>query len=64
MHGPRAGAYVPPPQSRYQDEEDLSDLDIFDITNPRRPRMVSELDLNQFGVAQPELNLAARASTT
>jgi hypothetical protein len=42
----------------YQDEEDLSDLDIFDITNPRRPRMVSELDLNQFGVAQPELNLA------
>jgi hypothetical protein len=42
----------------YQDEEDLSDVDIFDITNPRRPRMVSELDLNQFGVAQPELNLA------
>ena len=42
----------------YQDEEDLSDVDIFDITNPRRPRMVSELDLNEFGVAQPELNLA------
>jgi hypothetical protein len=42
----------------YQDEEDLSDLDIWDITNPRRPRMVSELDLNVFGVAQPELNLA------
>jgi hypothetical protein len=42
----------------YQDEEDLSDVDIWDITNPRRPRMVSELDLNEFDVAQPELNLA------
>ena len=42
----------------YQDEENLSDVDIFDITNPRRPRMVSELNLNEFGVAQPELNLA------
>ena len=41
----------------YQDKEDLSDLDIFDITNPRRPRR-PELDLNTFGVAQPELNLA------
>jgi hypothetical protein len=41
-----------------QDEEDLSDLDIFDITNPRRPRMIAELDLNDFDVAQPELNLA------
>ncbi len=42
----------------YQDEEDLADVDIWDITNPRRPRMVSELDLNAFNVAQPELNLA------
>lgn len=41
-----------------QDEEDLADLDIFDITNPRRPRMISELDLNDFDVAQPALNLA------
>jgi len=41
-----------------QDEEDLSDVDIFDITNPRRPRMVSELDLNDYDVAQPALNLA------
>ncbi len=40
-----------------QDEEDTSDVDIFDITNPRRPRLVSELDLNRFGVAQPALNL-------
>ncbi len=41
-----------------QDEEDLADVDIYDITNPRRPRMITELDLNEFGVAQPELNLA------
>ncbi|MCA1704348.1 MAG: hypothetical protein LC808_14240, partial [Actinobacteria bacterium] len=41
-----------------QDEEDLQDVDIYDITNPRRPRLISELDLNKFGVAQPALNLA------
>ncbi|HVM03922.1 MAG TPA: hypothetical protein VM242_02015 [Acidimicrobiales bacterium] len=41
-----------------QDEEDLADVDIFDITNPRRPRLISELNLNTFNVAQPELNLA------
>jgi hypothetical protein len=41
-----------------QDEEDLADVDIYDITNPRRPRMIAELDLNTFGVAQPALNLA------
>ena len=41
-----------------QDEEDLADVDIFDITNPRSPRLISELDLNTYGVAQPELNLA------
>ena len=41
-----------------QDEEDLADLDIFDITNPRRPRQIAELNLNTFNVAQPDLNLA------
>src|SRR5918993_202658 len=41
-----------------QDEEDLEDVDIFDITNPRRPRLLTELDLNTLGVAQPALNLA------
>ncbi len=41
-----------------QDEEDLADVDIYDITNPRRPQLLTELDLNAFGVAQPELNLA------
>ena len=41
-----------------QDEEDLADVDIYDITNPRRPRLLTELNLNDFNVAQPELNLA------
>jgi len=40
-----------------QDEEDLEDVDIYDITNPRRPRLITELNLNTFGVAQPALNL-------
>ena len=40
-----------------QDEEDLADVDIYDITNPRRPRLLTELDLNEFNVAQPALNL-------
>ena len=41
-----------------QDEEDLADVDIYDITNPRRPRLLTELDLNDYDVAQPALNLA------
>jgi hypothetical protein len=41
-----------------QDEQDLADVDIYDITNPRRPRLLTELDLNTLGIAQPELNLA------
>ena len=41
-----------------QDEEDLADVDIFDITNPRRPRLISELNLNDYDVAQPALNLS------
>ena len=40
-----------------QDEEDLFDVDIYDITNPRRPRLLTELDLNEFDVAQLDLNL-------
>lgn len=41
-----------------QDEEDLADVDIYDITNPRRPRLLGELNLNDYDVAQPALNLA------
>ena len=39
------------------DNEDLQDIDIFDITDPRRPRFISEIDLNDLDVAQLDLNL-------
>jgi hypothetical protein len=39
------------------DNIDLTtDVDILDITNPKRPRLIAELDLNEFGVAQPEID--------
>lgn len=39
------------------DNEETTDVDIFDITNPHRPRLVAEYDLNDFDVDQPELGL-------
>ncbi|GAB5080426.1 LVIVD repeat-containing protein [Arthrobacter sp. AD-310] len=39
------------------DNEEATDVDIFDITNPRRPRLVAEYDLNDFNVNQPNLGL-------
>ncbi|MEE2522230.1 hypothetical protein V1639_03650 [Pseudarthrobacter sp. J75] len=39
------------------DNEEATDVDILDITNPHRPRLVAEYDLNSFDVDQPELNL-------
>lgn len=42
-----------------QDEWESTDVDIFDITNPRHPVLVSEIDLNAFDVAQPELDLTS-----
>jgi len=39
------------------DNEEFPDVDILDITNPRRPRLIAEYDLNDFGVDQPELGL-------
>ena len=41
-----------------QDEWEGSDVDIFDITNPRHPVLIAEYDLNAlFDVSQPELGL-------
>jgi hypothetical protein len=37
------------------DNEETTDVDILDITDPRSPTFIAELDLNEFGVAQPEL---------
>ena len=39
------------------DNEEFPDVDIMEITNPHRPRLIAELDLNDFGVAQPEIGL-------
>lgn len=39
------------------DNIEATDVDIFDITNPHRPRLVAEYDLNQFDVNQPDLRL-------
>jgi hypothetical protein len=42
-----------------QDEMETSDVDIFDITDPKHPTLIAELDLNEFDVAQPEIFLTA-----
>ena len=39
------------------DDDEVVDVDIHDITDPRKPRLVSETNLNPFGVQQPELGL-------
>jgi len=40
-----------------QDEMEGSDVDIFDITDPKHPELISELNLNDFNVDQPSLFL-------
>jgi hypothetical protein len=39
------------------DDDESIDVDIFDITDPRKPKLASELDLNPYGIQQPELGL-------
>ncbi|MBW9121787.1 hypothetical protein JNB63_16945 [Microbacterium trichothecenolyticum] len=39
------------------DDEEASDVDIFDVTNPKKPVLIGEFDLNEFGVSQPALGL-------
>ena len=39
------------------DDEEAADVDIFDITNPKRPVLIAEFDLNELAVSQPELGL-------
>lgn len=36
------------------DNEETTDVDIFEITDPRAPEFIAELDLNDFGVLQEE----------
>src|SRR5215207_2285570 len=39
------------------DDDEASDVDIFDITDPKHPVLIGEFDLNEFGVSQPALGL-------
>lgn len=39
------------------DDDETIDVDIFDITDPKKPIKASELDLNEHGIQQPELGL-------
>jgi hypothetical protein len=39
------------------DNFEFPDVDILDITNPKRPRLIAEYDLNLFDVDQPEIGL-------
>lgn len=39
------------------DDEEGEDVDIYDITDPKRPRLLAELDLNEFDVNQPDAAL-------
>jgi hypothetical protein len=39
------------------DNVEFPDVDIMDITNPRRPRLIAEYNLNDFNVDQPDIGL-------
>jgi hypothetical protein len=39
------------------DDDEATDVDIFNITDPKHPVLIGEFDLNEFDVAQPDLGL-------
>jgi hypothetical protein len=39
------------------DDEEAADVDIFEITDPKKPVLIAEFDLNELAVSQPELGL-------
>src|ERR687897_454586 len=39
------------------DDEEAADVDIFDVTDPKKPVLIGEFNLNEFAIAQPELGL-------
>jgi hypothetical protein len=43
------------------DDDEVTDVDIFDITNPKQPKLLVELNLNQFDIGQ--LNLGSFQGT-
>ncbi|MDQ3672469.1 MAG: hypothetical protein M3364_08570 [Actinomycetota bacterium] len=36
------------------DDEEAEDVDVYDITDPKHPKLIAELDLNRFDVSQPD----------
>src|SRR5215207_8919347 len=42
-----------------QDEMETADVDIFDITDPKHPVLIAEVDANEFDVDQPDVFLTA-----
>ncbi len=38
------------------DDEESADVDIMEITDPRNPKLISETNLNAFGVEQPDVH--------
>ncbi len=44
------------------DDEEDKDVDIMDITDPRRPKLIGEFDLNEKDIAQPEIGLGTLTS--
>ena len=39
------------------DDEEGADVDIYEISNPKKPVLLTELDLNNYGVSQPDFRL-------
>lgn len=39
------------------DDDEAQDVDIFDVTDPKKPVLIGDFDLNEFDVAQPDLGL-------
>jgi hypothetical protein len=39
------------------DDEEVTDVDIFDVTNPKKPVLIGEFNLNEFNISQPDLGL-------
>jgi hypothetical protein len=39
------------------DDEEVTDVDIFDVTDPKKPVLIGEFNLNEFDISQPELGL-------
>jgi hypothetical protein len=39
------------------DDEEVTDVDIFDVTDPKKPALIGEFNLNELDISQPELGL-------